>query len=55
MYTYAHMCAVYLVGGGLIIKANIPVQELEGQRREGGLFSGGYGNTCKVRRSRKLL
>ena len=37
--------------GGLIIEANIPVQELEGQRGEGlifegGLFSGGYG-TCK--------
>ena len=28
----------YLVGGGLIIKANIPVQELEGQRGEGAYF-----------------
>ena len=37
------------MGGGLIIEANIPVQELEGQRGEGfifegGLLSGGYGN-----------
>ena len=33
-------CAVYLVGGGLIIEANIPVQELvnEGQRGEGAYF-----------------
>ena len=30
------MCAVYLVGGGLIIEANIPVQE--GQRGEGAYF-----------------
>ena len=32
------MCAVYLVGGGFIIEANIPVQELEGQRGEGAYF-----------------
>ena len=44
MYTLAHAynivrtCAVYLVGGGLIIEANIPVQELEGQRGEGAYF-----------------
>ena len=29
------MQSIYLVGGGLIIEANIPVQELEGQRGEG--------------------
>ena len=48
--------------GGLIIEANIPVQELEGQRGEGaysgsvwvwvifegGLFSGGYGNNIML-------
>ena len=42
MHTYALAstctCAVYLVGGGLIIEANIPVQELEGQRGEGAYF-----------------
>ena len=27
-----------LVGGGLIIEVNIPVQELEGQRGEGAYF-----------------
>ena len=32
------LCAVYLVGGGLIIEANIPVEELEGQRGEGAYF-----------------
>ena len=32
------MCAVYLVGGGLIIEANIPVQELEGHGGEGAYF-----------------
>ena len=39
-YTLGHACtcAVYLVGGGLIIEANIPVQELEGQRGEGAYF-----------------
>ena len=31
-------CAVYLVGEGLIVEANIPVQELEGQRGEGLIF-----------------
>ena len=31
-------CAVYLVGGGLIIEANIPLQELKGQRGEGAYF-----------------
>ena len=31
-------CAVYLVGGGLIIEASIPVQELEGQRGDGAYF-----------------
>ena len=45
MYTLAHAyirtCAVYLVGGGLIIEANMPVQELEGQRREGAYFRRG--------------
>ena len=47
MYTLAHAynivctCAVYLVGGGLIIEANIPVQELEGQRGEGAYFRRG--------------
>ena len=30
--------SIYLVGGGLIIEANIPVQELEGQRGEGAYF-----------------
>ena len=38
MYALACMCAVYLLGGGLIIEANIPVQELEGQRGEGAYF-----------------
>ena len=27
-----------VVGGGLIIEANIPVQELDGQRGEGAYF-----------------
>ena len=30
--------SIYLVGGGLIIEANIPVQELEGLRGEGAYF-----------------
>ena len=42
MYTLAHAyirtCAVYLVGGGLIMEVNIPVQEPEGQRGEGAYF-----------------
>ena len=29
------------MGGGLIIEANIPVQELEGQRGEGAYFREG--------------
>ena len=33
--------SIYLVGGGLIIEANIPVQELEGQRGEGAYFRRG--------------
>ena len=41
-YVRAHTCvyvqSIYLVGGGLIIEANIPVQELEGQRGEGAYF-----------------
>ena len=45
--TYAlarvYVCSLYLVGGGLTIKVNIPLQELEGQRGEGLIFSGGYG------------
>ena len=32
------MQSIYLVGGGLLIEANIPVQELEGQRGEGAYF-----------------
>ena len=32
------MQSIYLVGGGLIIESNIPVQELEGQRGEGAYF-----------------
>ena len=32
------MQSIYLVGGGLIIEANIPAQELEGQRGEGAYF-----------------
>ena len=36
--SHACICAVYLVGGGLIIEANIPVQKLEGQRGEGAYF-----------------
>ena len=35
---HACTCAVYLVGGRLIIEANIPVQDLEGQRGEGAYF-----------------
>ena len=30
--------SIYLVRGGLIIEANIPVQELEDQRGEGAYF-----------------
>ena len=33
-----YVLSIYLVGGGLIIEANIPVQELEGQRGEGAYF-----------------
>ena len=33
-----HVQYVYLVGGGLIIEANIPAQELEGQRGEEAYF-----------------
>ena len=33
--------SIYLVGGGLIIEANIPVQEVEGQRGEGAYFRRG--------------
>ena len=33
-----YMQSIYLVGGGLIIEANMPVQELEGQRGEGAYF-----------------
>ena len=41
-YTYALVrVQSYLVGGGLIIEANIPVQELEGQRGEGAYFRRG--------------
>ena len=36
-----YACALYLVGGGLIIEANIPVQELDGQRGEGAYFRRG--------------
>ena len=35
---YNYVQSIYLVGGGLIIEANIPVQELEGQRGEGAYF-----------------
>ena len=41
---YVRACArvyvqsIYLVGGRLIIEANIPVPELEGQRGEGAYF-----------------
>ena len=35
------MQSIYLVGGGLIIEANIPVQEFEGQRGEGAYFRRG--------------
>ena len=40
MYVLTRMCtcAVYLVGGGLIIEANIPMQELEGERGEEAYF-----------------
>ena len=41
MLAHACTCAVYLVGGGLIIEANTPVQELEGQRGEGAYFRSG--------------
>ena len=42
-YVRARACvyyvqSTYLVGGGLIVEANIPVQELEGQRGEGAYF-----------------
>ena len=41
-YVRARACvyvqSIYLVGGGLIIEANIPVQEFEGQRGEGAYF-----------------
>ena len=40
-HAYIRTCAVYLVGGGLIIEANIPVQEPEGQRGEGAYFRRG--------------
>ena len=33
--------SIYLVGGGLIIEANVPVQELEVQRGEGAYFQRG--------------
>ena len=36
-----YACVLYLVGGGLIIEANIPVQELDGQRGEGDYFRRG--------------
>ena len=41
--TYVHISTrarvrVQSVGGGLVIEANIPVQELEGQRGEGAYF-----------------
>ena len=32
---YMYVCSLYLVGGGLTIEVNIPLQELEGQRGEG--------------------
>ena len=35
------MQSIYLVGRGLIIEANIPVQEREGQRGEGAYFRRG--------------
>ena len=35
---HVYVQSIYLVGGGLIIEANIPVQELEGQRGEGAYF-----------------
>ena len=38
MLARACMCAVYLVGGGLIIEANIPMQEHEDQRGDGAYF-----------------
>ena len=34
------MCAVYLVGGGLIIEANIPCARTRGSKRGGGLLKG---------------
>ena len=33
--------SIYFVGGGLIIEANIPVQELEDRRGEGAYFRRG--------------
>ena len=33
------------MGQGLINKVKVPVQERGGQRREGGLFSEGYGRS----------
>ena len=38
VYITGYMQSIYLVGGGLIIEANIPVQEFEGQRGEGAYF-----------------
>ena len=38
VYILYYVQSIYLVGGGLIIEANIPVQELEGQRGEGAYF-----------------
>ena len=46
MYALTCTCAVYLVGGGLIIEANIPVQQLEGQRGEGAYFREDAVHTC---------
>ena len=49
-YALACTCAVYLVRGGLIIEANIPVQEFEGQRGEGAYNRENtvYGNPIRV-------
>ena len=40
--------SIYLVGGGLIIEANIPVQELEGQRGRGLIFGRIRYYTCII-------
>ena len=40
--------SIYLVGGGLIVEANIPVQELEGQRGEGAYFLEDTVHVCWV-------